>query len=249
MTTNEGIHSVVHTIRILEQFQNGEGLSASDLAQRVGIPRATVHRILKTLVLHQILRQDNDKKYRLTLRLMKLGNAALSTPSLQQLVNPLLNSLVDATQETAHFSVLDGYQVGYVAKQESPHQFRMLSYVGWRGPLHATASGKVLLSFSDEELIHSVLEKPLEAYTDHTITDPLTLRQEIQGIRTNKYAEEDEELSDGLTCIAVPVVLTNRQIGALSVSGPKHRMKQLDKAKIVDLLHQMSDEITKKLHG
>jgi DNA-binding IclR family transcriptional regulator len=171
MTTHEGVHSVVHTIRILEQFQSGEGLSASELSQRVGIPRATVHRILKTLVLHQILRQNNDKKYRLTLRLMELGNAALAIPSLQQLVDPFLTALVEATEETAHFSILDGYQVGYIAKKESPHQFRMLSHIGWRGPLHATASGKTLLSFSDENFIQSVIERPLLACTDHTITD------------------------------------------------------------------------------
>src|SRR5579875_988067 len=143
MSTNEGVHSIVHAIRILEQFHCGEGLSASELSQRVGIPRATVHRILKTLVLHQILIQGADKKYRLTLRLLEMGSAALSIPSLQEVVDPFLVSLVEATEETAHFSILDGYHVGYIAKKESPHPFRMLSHVGWRGPLHATASGKV----------------------------------------------------------------------------------------------------------
>ncbi|WP_047153979.1 IclR family transcriptional regulator [Aneurinibacillus tyrosinisolvens] len=245
MSSTEGVHSVVHAIRILEQFQNGEGLNATEISQRIGIPRATTYRILKTLILHHILIQGSDKKYRLTLRLMELGNAALAIPSLQQVVDPFLVSLVEETEETAHFSILDGYHVGYIAKKESPHPFRMLSYVGWRGPLHATASGKVLLAYSDEGVIESVLNRPLQAYTQNTITDPFTLKRELQKIRSFKFASEDEELSEGLACISVPVFLSENQIGALSVSGPKERIThKVSKEEIVNLLHQRSKSIT-----
>jgi DNA-binding IclR family transcriptional regulator len=247
MNNQEGVHSVVHAIRILEQFQNGEGISASQLSQSIGVPRATVYRILKTLVLHGILRQDPDKKYRLTLRLLELGNAALTISSLQQMVEPFLVKFVEETEETAHFSIIDGYNVGYIAKRESPHPFRMLSHVGWRGPLHATASGKVLLSFSDKDFIQSVIDKPLEEFTASTITDPSLLKQELQKIKDRKYAEENEELSEGLACIAVPVFLKVKQVAALSVSGPKHRMEKFSKEKLVELLHETSKQITDKM--
>ncbi len=247
MNNQEGVHSVVHAIRILEQFQNGEGISASELSQKVGIPRATVYRIVKTLVLHGILRQDPDKKFRLTLRLLELGNAALTLPSLQQTVEPFLVKLVEKTEETVHFSIIDGYHVGYISKQESPHPFRMLSHVGWRGPLHATASGKALLSYSDEDFIQSVIDQPLKAFTESTITEPSLLKKELQKIKNRKYAEENEELSEGLSCIAVPVFLKEKQLAALSVSGPKHRMEKLNKEKLIELLHETSNQIADKM--
>lgn len=248
MATNEGVHSVIHTIRVLEQFENGEGLSASEISQRVGIPRATTYRILKTLILHQILVQGSDKKYRLTLRLMELGQAALAIPTLQYIVQPFLVSIVETTEETGHFSILDGYHVGYVAKHESPHPFRMLSHVGWRGPLHATASGKIFLAHSNEDFIRSVCDRGLETYTDRTITDPLALKQELQKIRTAKFAVDDEELSEGLMCISVPVLLGQNRIGALSVSGPKQRIAQKwTNDEIVNVLREESERITDKL--
>jgi IclR family acetate operon transcriptional repressor len=248
MAANEGVNSVVHTIRILEQFKNGEGLSATEISKLVGIPRATTYRLLKTLVLHQILIQSEDKKYRLTLRLMELGNAALAIPSLQQVIYPYLVSLVDITGETGHFSVLDGYNVGYIAKKESPHPFRMLSYVGWRGPLHATASGKILLSFADAAFIDHVLGQGMQAFTSYTIKNPILFKQEIAKIRMEKFAVDDEELSEGLLCFSVPVFLGEKRIAALSVSGPKQRMLQnMTKQEIVTILHQHSESIADKL--
>jgi DNA-binding IclR family transcriptional regulator len=124
----------------------------------------------------------------------------------------------------------------------------MLSHVGWRGPLHATASGKVLLSFSDQDFIQRVMDKPLKAYTANTITDPSSLKQELQKIKDEQFAEENEELSEGLACIAVPVFLKGKQVAALSVSGPKHRMEKLKKEKLVDLLHETSKKITEKMN-
>ncbi|MBP1083959.1 MULTISPECIES: IclR family transcriptional regulator [Bacillus] len=247
MPVTEGVNSVVHAIRILEQFKNGAGLSAGEISKLTGIPRATVYRLLKTLSLQQIVRQGDDKKYRLTLRLMELGNAALAIPSLQQTVYPFLVSLSDITGETGHFSVLDGYHVGYIAKKESPHPFRMLSYIGWRGPLHATAAGKMLLSYSNSDFIDSVLDQKLHQYTSHTITDPDRLRQEIENIRSSKYAIDDEELSEGLLCFSVPVFFEEKAIGSLSVSGPKQRLLQKTTDEFIEILNQKSEGITKKL--
>ncbi|GCE07836.1 IclR family transcriptional regulator domain-containing protein [Dictyobacter aurantiacus] len=90
---------------------------------------------------------------------------ALAAPTLQQEVYPFLVALVQSTQETAHFAVIDGHSVGYVAQVDSPHPIHMYAHIGWRGPLHATAAGKVLLEFSDEAFIRSFLTLPLVPYT------------------------------------------------------------------------------------
>lgn len=248
MTSNEGVNSVVHAIRILDQFQSGEGLSVSEISKRIGIPRATTYRLLNTFILHQILLKGEDKKYRLTLRLMELGQAALSIPTLQQIVDPFLAELTDITGETGHFSILDGYHVGYIAKKESSSPFRMLSYIGWRGPLHATASGKILLAYSNSDYIEKVLTQKLPAFTTKTITDPVRLKREIEKVRKEKYAVDDEELSEGLLCISVPVELGKNQMAAISISGPKQRILQNNALEdILNILHEKSKCISDKL--
>ncbi|MBV9231867.1 MAG: IclR family transcriptional regulator, partial [Chloroflexi bacterium] len=215
-----------------------------------GIPRATAHRLLKTLVHHELLIRTSESKYRMSLRLLELGTAALATSTLQQEVYPFLVALVQATQETAHFAVIDGYHVGYAAKVDSPHPIRMYSYVGWRGPLHATAAGKVLLAFSDSAFMRSVLEMPLNPFTARTKLDREQLLEELRCIRSSGYAVDDEELLDGLMCIAVPVVLHDRLYGAISLSGPKGRMSALPLKETVVLLQQQRNQFADQLeHG
>ncbi|UOF91137.1 IclR family transcriptional regulator C-terminal domain-containing protein [Fodinisporobacter ferrooxydans] len=114
--------------------------------------------------------------------------------------------------------------------------------------MHATASGKILLSYSSEDFVDSVLTRELPAFTERTITDPITLRQELSKIRSAEFAVDDEELSVGLMCISVPVFFGEGQIGALSVSGPKQRITQkLTIAEIVRTLRHKSECITEKL--
>jgi IclR family acetate operon transcriptional repressor len=244
------VHSVSHAIRILELFHHGQALGLSEISRGVGIPRATAHRLLKTLVHHELLVRTSESKYRLSLRLLELGAAALATSTLQQVVYPFLVALVQATQETAHFAVKDGYHVGYVAKVDSPHPIRMYAHIGWRGPLHATAAGKVLLAFSDSAFMRSVLEMPLNPFTVRTKLDREQLLEELRCVRSSGYAVDDEELLDGLMCIAVPVMHHDKLYGAISLAGPKGRMSALSLEETVALLQKQSREFTYQLeHG
>ena len=136
----------------------------------------------------------------------------------------MLSDLAERTGETAHFAVLDGDRVGYLAKVESAHPIRMFSHVGWRGPLHATGAGKVLLAWSDPSLIERVLGAGPTVYTARTLTSPDELAAEISRVRRAGYAIDRQELIDGLVCVAAPVLAGSRLIGAVSVSGPADRL-------------------------
>jgi DNA-binding IclR family transcriptional regulator len=239
-SSQTSIHSVSHAIHILELFQTGQALGLSEISRGAGIPRATSHRILTTLVQHELLVRTPERKYRLSLRLFELGSRALAIPTLQQAVYPFLVTLVQQTQETAHFAVLDGEQVGYVAKVESPHPIRMYAQIGWRGPLHATALGKVLLAFSEAAFRQRVLGLPLTAYTAHTLVERDQLEEELQRIRVAGYAMDREELLEGLVCLAVPVMDQTTVYGAISLAGPKGRMAVLPLHETVALLQQQS---------
>jgi IclR family acetate operon transcriptional repressor len=124
--------------------------------------------------------------------------------------------------------VLDGEQAGYVAKVDSAHPIRMSSHVGWRGPLHATAVGKVLLAWSPPELLARITSGALRRYADHTIVDADALAAEIAKVRRQGFAVDSEELLDGLVCVAAPVQSGTRLVGAVSVSGPALRVRQVE---------------------
>ena len=220
------VNSVEHAVRLVELMAgSANALGVSQMAQSLGLPRATVYRLLKTLAQREWVTQD-DKTYRLSLRLTGLfhGAGAGAQAALAERMTPLLHQLVNETGETAHFAALDGDRVVYLAKVDSPHPIRMFSQIGWRGPLHATGVGKALLASAEARLLSQICDQGLERFTERTITDKGALEAELAQIRKQGYALDDEELIDGLTCVAVPVVSREQIRGAISVAGPKARL-------------------------
>ena len=218
------INSVDHALRLIEALHEAQPLSVSDLARRLRLPRPTVYRLLRTLGEHGLLVQEGTA-YRLSLRLLELATTTLSAAALQAAAQPVLGDLAARTGETAHFAVLDGDRVGYLAKVESAHPIRMFSHIGWRGPLHATGVGKVLLAWSDPFLVESALGAGQAAYTDRTLTTEGELADEIELVRRRGYAVDQQELIEGLVCVAAPVLAGSRLVGAVSVSGPVDRFR------------------------
>lgn len=224
-TKTATVNSVDHALRLMTQLaEAGEAQNVSDLARALDLPRPTLYRLLATLQEHGIVVRDGTR-YRLGLRLLELGATVLSAASLQSVCLPFLTELVERIQETAHFAVLDGVQAGYIAKVDSPHPIRMASRVGWRGPLHATAVGKVMLAWSGPDLLAQVRAQDRQPYTPHTIVDIDALAAELKTVREQGFAVDREELIEGLICVAAPVLHGARLLGAVSVSGPALRLQ------------------------
>lgn len=238
------INSVDHALRLIEALHAAQPLSVSELARCLGLPRPTVYRLLRTLGCHGLLVQEGTA-YRLSLRLLELASTALSASALQVAAQPVLAGLAARTGETAHFAVLDGDRVGYVAKVESAHPIRMFSHVGWRGPLHATGVGKVLLAWSDPSLLKRVLDSAREAFTQHTLTGAGELVEEVEQVRARGYATDRQELIDGLVCIAAPVLAGPRLVGAVSVAGPVARLA--DPSPFVDDVKAAAEAVATRL--
>lgn len=232
------VNTVSHALRMLEAFSTQPVQGLNELSRTVGIPRASALRILRTLMAHGVVGRT-ESKYRLTRRLMELGASAASPQAMQTAVAEVLQALVTQTGETAHFAQLEGGQVVYLAKHDSPHPIRMNSYVGWRGPVYATAVGKVLLAPKTAAEVRSLLPAKLEKFTDKTIASKARLQDELARIAQQGYAVDDEELIDGLRCVAVAVPQAG---GAISVAGPASRM---DDAR----LHQIVTQIQATLAG
>jgi IclR family acetate operon transcriptional repressor len=153
---------------------------------------------------------------------MRLGDAAYR--ELAAVAAPALRAAVEVTGETANLAVLEGDQMVYVAQSSSPHTLRIFAEVGRRVPLHSTAVGKVALSGLEPDRAHALLTgRERVARTPHTLTDAEDLRRELEVVREQGFALDDEEQELGVRCVAVPVEVAGVRL-ALSVSGPTERM-------------------------
>lgn len=173
-----------------------------------------------------VYKDPESKKYRLGLSILSLSGIVNSNIDIFRESQPVLNKLGENIGETAHISVFDNLDVIYLQKVECNHPVRFLTNVGKRNPPYATSSGKVLLAFSNEEVIERAIEKGLQKFTKNTIIDPQKLRAHLNLVKANGFANSTEEILEGVTSIAAPIYnCKGNVIAAISVVGPKQRIQ------------------------
>jgi len=197
-----------------------------ELVRRTGLPKTTAYRLSRELEELGLLGRDRQGRYRLGRHLFELGMRASSERQLVEVAMPFLQDLYVRTLETVHLGVLENNEVVYISKIGGHRQARAPSRIGGRMPTHCTAIGKILLAFSEPEVIHELLSDPLSALTPRTITAPGILKQQLTRALKEGVAYEFEESSVGLTCVAAPILDPNDQpIAAVSVAGSAIRFK------------------------
>lgn len=226
----EGLSSVRNAARLLCAFTPADrDLGVSELAARLGLAKSTVHRILTTLAAEGLIERDaSTGRYRLGLRLYELGAIVADHLDLHEVVAGPIDDLRNRTGETVHVAILDGAEVVYIARRESPHTLRLFSRVGHRNHAHCTSTGKVLLAFLSEAERAAILDgRPLVAHTPYTITDRARLDEELELIRRRGWAENVNESEVGVTSVAAPIRdATGRVVAAISVAGPGPRLSR-----------------------
>ena len=201
-------------------------LGLAQVASSLQLHKSTAHRFLMVLEKHRMVERTSSGKFRLGLKLFDLGNRAIDQYDLRDRARPHLRRLVAETEETAHLCILEGAHVIYIDKIEPTRSVRMITRIGASNPVHCTSVGKAILAFLPEERIAEILSQTrFERFTHRTIATADALRVEIEKTRRRGYAVDDEELEEGLRCIAVPVLDVQRQpVAAVSVSGPSFRV-------------------------
>jgi DNA-binding IclR family transcriptional regulator/sugar lactone lactonase YvrE len=200
----------------------GDGVRVTELAPRVGLPVGTVHRLVVALVHWRLLRQDaQSKTYGLGPRLSELAEAALADVDLRTVARPGVVRLADLTGETAIAVVFEGDRLVCIAKEDGRGPLRTSMAIGDRLPLHATAAGKAALAFAEPERQMALLARLRpQRFTDRTLVDLGRLDAELQGVRIDGFAIEDEEHAPGIRSIAAPIVdLRSNAVGAIAVTG------------------------------
>jgi DNA-binding IclR family transcriptional regulator len=212
---------------ILEALQGSSaGLGLKAICDLTGIHKSTAHRFLKHLEREGYLVRTEAGAYLIGPRLSQMSTRGSQGATLQAVARPILWELWKSTQETVNLAVLDQGTVLYVDVIESPHEFRLSSRVGTRRSLHVTALGKALAAFLPAELRASVLSTiKFQPATPKTIMNLVQFRQELEKIRRQGYAVDDEEAVQGARCVSAPILSSDREpIAAVSVSGPVTRV-------------------------
>ena len=229
--------TALKALRVLEAVAFAStSVSTSDVAASVDIDKAAVYRMLITLVnAGYVVRDEKSKRYRLGYKVVSLSRNLLAENKISRLIRHTLEKISAATEETVHYSVLDGNETVLVQKVKGKQLIAVDFQIGDRARMHCTAIGKVMLAFQNSRFIESIIDAGLPKFASLTITHPDEIENELQKIRSAGYAIDDHELSDDMRCIAVPIFEGGGSVqSGISISGPDSRfdMTKLHQLKI-----------------
>lgn len=245
----QSVQSLYRAFAILEAMADARGaLTLSKLREQTGLPLATIHRLVGTLVDLGYARREPSREYSLGPRLMRLTEG--TADRLGPLVEPYLRRVVEALGESVNLAALDGDEVVYVGQaQPSLNFLRIFTEVGRRAAAHTTAAGKAMLAAqADTEVLDLLQRTGMAKRTEYTITDPGAFLADLARVREQAYALDNEEQELGVRCVATAVPDGPRPM-ALSVSGPLSRMSDDLVARAVPLLHRAAAGISAELGG
>jgi len=214
--------SSIRLLQILECLADSRvSLRLQEIAKLVGMTQPTVLRYLYALQdAHYVYQEENTSRYALTWRACRLGTNLNSFLSLRNIAAPFVNDLANSLSRGACLVIEQDTECVYLDCIDNPHA-ATLQRIGRQAPLHATGSGKVLLSrYNETQLNEFISSQGLQKFTQYTITDADTLRKELDNIRLQGYGMDNEECELGLRCISMPLRdYSGAIIASLSVFG------------------------------
>ena len=222
-----GAQAVTRALRLLRAVAaSDEPATLSSLAQTLGLPRTTAHRLLAALEREGfVTHAPGDQTYRPGPELATIALHASPIHQLHTLARPLLEHLAETSGETATLELLTGNEVLIVDEVPSHRLVAARTEIGTRWPLHVTSTGKALLAAMTEAELKSYLSGPLVAFTPHSLTDPAALRRELATVRRRGYATAREEIEPGYAAVGAAFTdAAGRPHGALSIGGPSSRL-------------------------
>jgi IclR family acetate operon transcriptional repressor len=245
------VKSLVKALNILEVLADEEGpYTLTQLSRRLDLHVSTVHRLLVNLVRHGFVEEDAvSGGYQLSFRVLRMGLRVLDRLEFRRVATSLLRELNSRTKETVHLAILQEGRSISIEKFDSPQPVGLEARLGGVMPLHCSGVGKTLLAYQGEDLLNQIVQSPgLTRMTAHTITGLPQLRKELERIREQGYALDQEEAVDGLRCVAGPVFThTGQIVAAFSVAGPATRLTPARVPEIAQLVRETSQQISYRL--
>jgi DNA-binding IclR family transcriptional regulator len=208
MARDYSVPAVRRAIQVLEILANSHtGLSLAELSRLTAIPKSSLFRILNTLEHQSLVLQDTQREtFALGMKLIDWGNRALDKIDLKTVSHPHLVRIAHETRESYYVAILDDSEVIIIDRADTPEIWQMVARLGQRSPVHATASGQILISDMGADAITAVIARHgLKRYTPRTITTREALEGRLRRVRAKGYVVANAEYKADLCVIAVPI--------------------------------------------
>lgn len=223
------VKSAARALELLDNIATHGPGTQLQLAARLGIPKSSLHALLRTMTTHGWLDTDQTGSvYRLGIHCLTVSSAYLDGDPVLARAGAVMDEIAAATEETVHLGRLDGDDVIYTAKRESMHPLRMHSAVGRRLPAYSTSLGRAMLAEQPAHTRAAHIPDSITPLTTQTTTDKAALLEIIERAARVGYAVESEESCLGVRCFGVALPFSRSTVDALSVAVP---MSRLDKSR------------------
>lgn len=236
-----------NAIRLLREFTtDAPKIGVSELSRRLHLDRATVHRMLRTLLEERFIEQEADTRlYRLGPGVLELAQRFMKQNGIAEIATPHLNQLRDQTGETVAVQILDGNETVCVATSESRHPVRVTYYLGERMPVFCTSSGFVFLAAMSPGVRKSILSKKLQKFTPKTLVDAAKIEAAIQDVARKGVGFADESYIAGARGISAPIRGPNHEIIAVvTMVAPTQRISLKQLSLLVRPLKATADAVS-----
>lgn len=240
------ITSLEKGIRVLELLADRKALTVTEVAGGLETHRAAAHRFLATLRDLGYVEKNDDKKYELTFRIFEMGQQVANRYEIRQKAQGFMQELSKRFRETVNLGHWNGTEVLHLDKIDSSEILRIDAPLGSKTPAYCTGLGKAILANLNEEALNDYMKRTrLVPHGPNTIISKKILRDELKKTRERGYAVDNEELAQGLRCVAAPIFdHTGKVKYAMSISCPATRLSMGDvekvQPKIRDLCQQLS---------
>lgn len=221
------IQSLDRGLQILFILAESKSKGVTELAEDLRVNKSTIFRLLETMEARGLVQQDErTAKYRLGIGLLQLSNGLIKNLDIMSASRPIMNQLMNTTKESVHLCTFSSDKVYVVDQVMSDYPMKVSATIGQDEPVYCSSVGKCILAYLPEERQNKIIgELEFYPYTEKTITSREELIKELEKIRELGYAVDDEELSEGVRCLAAPIYNHRGEVKhSIGISGPSLRI-------------------------
>ncbi|WP_281256305.1 IclR family transcriptional regulator [Petrotoga halophila] len=224
-------------------------VNVTEIARKFDMSISNAYKYLDDLYKGGLLSKNSDKSYFPSFKLVEYGSIILKKINLREIAHPHLVNLMVKTGQTVHLAIKEGYEGIYIEKIEGPNSLPMMSRIGMKINLYATAFGKAILAHLPEEEIEEYLENvELKKRGKNTITDSNKLKNELKKIRERGYSIDNEENEIGIFCIGAPIFNYDKKvIAGVSISMSTARAEEEKVDEYILYVKECAENISKLL--
>jgi DNA-binding IclR family transcriptional regulator len=227
-----------------------DGLPLPEISRALSMPKSSAHKVLITLLREgYVNRSQRTGRFSLGHKLFTLANQALEGLRIREVAIPPMRQLMMQTQLTVHLATLESFEAVLLAKIVPPGLPSLSTWIGRRMEVHCTGVGKALIAYlPDEDLDKFLQARVFARHNDNTIVSPKRLRAELETVRKNRYAIDDEEDELGMRCLGAPIVGEDGQLlAAISIAGTVTQVNDANRRDLADKLLRTAAVIAKAM--